>query len=273
MSTRIILVTGATDGIGKQTAIDLAKQGAHVIVHGRHPEKVEATRQAVEKAGAAKADGVVFDLASFASVRKGAEEITKRVDRLDVLVNNAGVFMNERVLTQDGIETTFQVNHLSPFLLTRLLIDTVLKGPGARVVNVSSIAHRRGRLSLEDLQRERGFDGYTAYAQSKLANVLFTLEFANRFPPERITANALHPGVVGTKLLREGFGAVGSDSLEEGAQTSVYLATSPEVEGVSGNYFVQCKQGDMALQALDSHGRKQLWQMSEQLTGARASGG
>jgi len=267
MSTRIILVTGATDGIGKQTAIELAKKGAHVIVHGRNPEKVEAVRQAVEKAGAAKAEAVAFDLASFKSVRKGAEEIAKRVDRLDVLVNNAGVFMNERVVTEDGFETTFQVNHLAPFLLTRLLIDSVLKGPGARVVNVSSIAHRRGRLTLDDLQRERNYDGYGAYAQSKLANVFFTLEFANRFPPERITANALHPGVVGTKLLREGFGSSGSDSVEEGAETSVYLATSPEVEGVSGRYFVKCKEGDMALQALDSQGRKRLWEISEKMIG------
>ncbi|MBN1204090.1 MAG: SDR family oxidoreductase [Myxococcaceae bacterium] len=263
---RIVLVTGATDGIGLQTAVDLARTGARVVVHGRTSEKVDKALGVIEEAGG-RAEGVAFDLGSLASVRQGAEELARRFPRLDVLVNNAGVFMNDRVLTEDGLETTFQVNHLAPFLLTNLLLRGPLAGPRARILNVSSIAHSRGRMHFEDLQLARGFNGYAAYAQSKLANILFTFELAERLPAEQVTANCLHPGVVSTKLLIDGFGMGGSDTAEEAAATSVFLATSPEVEGVTGRYFARQREVNPAPQALDVAARKRLWELSEQLSG------
>ncbi len=267
-SERIILVTGATAGIGLQTALDLARLGSRVVVHGRSAAKVDEARRTIEEAGG-RAEGVTFDLSSLKSVRQGAEELARRFPRLEVLVNNAGVFMNERVLTADGLEMSFQVNHLAPFLLTNLLLKGPLAGPGARVVNVSSIAHSRGRMRFEDLQLTRGFQGYAAYAQSKLANILFTFELAERLPAEQITANCLHPGVVSTKLLTEGFGMNGSDTVEEGAETSVFLATSPDIEGLTGRYFARQREVNPASHALDVKARKQLWEISEQLSGLR----
>lgn len=267
-SERIILVTGATAGIGLQTALELVRLGTRVVVHGRTTAKVDEARRVLEKEGG-QSEGVTFDLNSLQSVRQGAEELTKRFPRLDVLVNNAGVFMNERVLTVDGLETTFQVNHLAPFLLTSLLLKGPLAGPGARVVNVSSIAHSRGRMRFEDLQFNRGFQGYSAYAQSKLANILFTFELAERLAAEQVTANCLHPGVVSTKLLTEGFGMSGSDTVEEAAETSVFLAASPELEGTTGRYFARQREVNPAPHALDVKARQQLWELSEKLCGLR----
>ena len=268
MDGRIVLVTGATSGIGLQTALEIARLGARVVVHGRSQEKVDQARSTLEAAGG-RAEGVVFELNSLDSVRKGAEELARRFPRLDVLVNNAGVFMNERVVTEDGLEMTFQVNHLAPFLLTNLLLKGPLKGPGARIVNVSSIAHSRGRMRFEDPQLARGFQGYAAYAQSKLANILFTFELAERLPPAQVTANCLHPGVVSTKLLVEGFGMHGSDTVQEGAETSVFLATSEDVAGVTGRYFARQREVSPAPSALDVDARKKLWEVSEQLSGLK----
>ncbi len=265
---RIVLVTGATDGIGLQTASELARTGARVVVHGRSAAKVDKARRKIEEAGG-RAEGVTFELASLASVRQGAEELARRFPRLDVLVNNAGVFMNERVRTEDGLETTFQVNHLAPFLLTTLLLKGPLSGPGARIVNVSSIAHNRGRMNFEDLQLERGFSGYGAYAQSKLANVLFTLELAQRLPAGRASVNCLHPGVVSTKLLVDGFGMQGNDTLEEAAATSLFLASAPEVEGVTGRYFVRKRETAPSPSTLDEEARRKLWELSETLCASR----
>ncbi|MDY7226262.1 SDR family oxidoreductase [Hyalangium rubrum] len=265
---RIVLVTGATDGIGLRTALDIARTGARLVVHGRSPARVDKARKTIEEAGG-RAEGITFDFASLASVRQGAEELARRFPRLDVLVNNAGVYMNERVVTEDGQETTFQVNHLGPFLLTNLLLKGTLTGPGARIINVSSIAHSRGRMSFEDPQLARGFSPYGAYAQSKLANILFTFELAERLPAEQATVNCLHPGVVSTKLLTEGFGMQGNDTVEEAAATSVYLATSPEVEGVTGRYFVRQREASPAPQAQDTGARRRLWELSEQLCSLR----
>lgn len=266
MSSRLVLVTGSTDGIGLETVREIARTGARVVVHGRHPDRVARAVAEVAAAGGT-AEGVVFDLASFAEVRRGAAELARRFPRLDVLVNNAGVMMNERVLTADGRETDLQVNHLSPFLLTNLLLAGPLAGPGARIVNVASVAHVRGRIHFDDLDLARGFTPYAAYAQSKLANVLFTFALARRLPATRVTANCLHPGVVGTKLLREGFGLAGSETLAEGAQTSVYLATSPDVEGLTGHYFSRRGSSEPSPHALDEAAGERLWALSERLTG------
>lgn len=222
-----ILVTGATDGIGRETARILSEQGHDVIVHGRTLEKAQAI---VRQLG--KGTAVAADLASLDEVRALAGR--KELGALDVLVNNAGVYMKTRKVTPEGgRETTMAVNHDAPFLLTHLLIDRL-----ERVVNVSSIAHQRGRIDVDDLDFERSFDGYAAYASSKLANVLFTVELARRFT--RVQCNALHPGVVSTKLLRAGFNMKGPDSHEDGAATSVFLATTDV--GVNGRYFVRCKE-------------------------------
>jgi NAD(P)-dependent dehydrogenase (short-subunit alcohol dehydrogenase family) len=245
-----ILVTGSSDGIGKETVQELARQGHEVIVHGR-------TR--------ARADGVVpgarvwaCDFASLDAVRTAAAELPSGID---VLINNAGVYRKERELTRDRHELTFQVNHLAHFLLTNLLLPSLSEG--ARIVNVSSQVHGSGEMSWDDLTGERGFSGYRAYAQSKLANILFTRELARR--QSKASVNTLHPGVIGTKLLRGGFGSMGGGSLEQGAETSVYLATSPQVQGVTGKYFVRCRETPPAPQALDDAAAARLWEISARL--------
>jgi NAD(P)-dependent dehydrogenase (short-subunit alcohol dehydrogenase family) len=261
MPSPFVLVTGATDGIGRETAEVLVRRGARVIVHGRHPLKVAKVAQALG------AEGVVFDFASLDAIRVGARELAARFPRIDVLINNAGLFMNERVLTRDGFETTWQVNHLAPHLLTRLLLDGPLRGPGARVVNVASIAHTRGQIHFDDLGLAHGYGPYTAYAQSKLANVLFTRALARRHPPAELTVNALHPGVVGTKLLREGFNMEGKESLAEGAATSVHLALAPELANVTGRYFMACREVEPAPQAQSDADAERLWALTERMVG------
>jgi len=227
------LVTGATDGIGKETARQLLARGHEVILHGRNAARLEATRAALSQAlPNARLQTVQGDLASLASVR----ELAARVPDIDVLVNNAGIYANEPSLTVDGFESTFAVNHLAPFLLTHLLLARLR--PGGRVVNVSSVAHTRGKLAPRTWRSLVGYDDYAAYAESKLANVLFTVELARRLPTG-LTTYALHPGVVSTKLLTEGFRMRGSDSLAAGAETSVYLASEPGIEAHSGQYFVR----------------------------------
>lgn len=261
MNPPIVLVTGATDGIGLETARELHRQGARVIVHGRRADRVEAVARELG------AEGVVFDLASFEAIRRGAAELARRFPRIDVLVNNAGVYANRFSRTEDGHETTWQVNHLAPFLLTRLLLGGPLSSAGVRIVNVSSVAHTRGRIHFDDPELTVGFSAYESYAQSKLANVLFTRALARRHPSERLATNALHPGVVGTKLLREGFGMDGSESLGEGAATSVYLSLSPGVNGVTGRYFVRSREVEPAVQALSDPDAERLWGLSEAAVG------
>jgi NAD(P)-dependent dehydrogenase (short-subunit alcohol dehydrogenase family) len=259
-----ILVTGATDGIGRQTVLDLAKPGVHIAVHGRNAKRIGDVRRSLEKKGAGTS-GVVADLASLSDVRAMAKEIATAHPELDVLVNNAGVFMNERVVTKDGFETTFEVNHLAPFLLTHLLLPQLEASGAGRVVNVSSMAHSGVRVDWDNLQGEKHFDGYNAYALSKLANVLFTIELARRLGPRPITVNALHPGVVSTKLLREGFGSRGPDSHEEGAATSVFLATSTSVAGKTGGYYSRSRLTAPSNAAQDPATQKRLYELSARM--------
>jgi retinol dehydrogenase 14 len=264
---KVILVTGATDGIGRETARLLAAQGHRVVLHGRTAATAEgAARQLSRDLPTADLATAAADLSRPGEVRAMAEALRTAHPRLDVLLHNAGVYLTARQVTPEGLEVTFAVNHLAPFLLTHLLLDRVRAARG-RVVLVSSGVHGNAALDLDDLQGERGYDGYTAYARSKLCNVLFAAELAARLAGSGATANALHPGVVGTKLLRAGFAMDGPDSLAQGAATSVYLATSPEVEGVSGRYFVRRKAVAASRLVRDATLRAGLWAASERLLG------
>jgi NAD(P)-dependent dehydrogenase (short-subunit alcohol dehydrogenase family) len=267
MKNKTILVTGSTDGIGKQTALDLARTGATVILHGRSIDRCKAAQAEIQRlTGNADVQFVTADLALLADVRRLAETVKEKFPQLNVLINNAGVFMNERKLTMDGFEMTFAVNHLAPFLLTHLLLDVLKANAPARIVTVSSMAHQRGGVDFKNLQAEKRFDGYAAYSLSKLANVLFTVELAERLNGTSITANSLHPGVITTKLLAAGFNMSGA-SLAEGAETSVYLATSLEVDGVTGKYFVKKKISSPSPLSHDEKLLKEFWTVSEKLCG------
>ena len=272
--TRTVLVTGSTDGIGKETALALARKGCRVIVHGRSRAKVDAAiaslRQALgEGHGQARLEGWACDLSSLAEVRAKSRELLALAPRLDVFLHNAGVYARERTVTPEGFELTFAVSHLAPFILVQQLLPALAAAAPARVVMVSSQVHRGAQLHLDDLNLSRGFSGYAAYGQSKLCNVLFANGLAARYPAHQLTANSLHPGVVGTKLLTQGFGMRGGpDSLAEGAETSVYLATSPEVANVTGKYFDRCREVRASEEARDEALREALWKKSEELTGA-----
>lgn len=269
MTTPNHVVTGATDGIGFETALQLARHGARVLVHGRTADKsAEACARLRKLEPTGEFAPVHGDFGRLSDVRALAMQIAQLAPKLDVLVNNAGVFMKTRVETVDGFETTFQVNHLAPFLLTVLLLPQLKAGGFARVVNVSSMAHARGRVDLEDLG-SRDFDGYGAYSLSKLLNVHFTHELARKLEGTKVTTYALHPGVITTKLLKTGFG-MGGASLESGAKTSVFCATSPTLEGVTGKYYSDSREARAAPQANDPELEAKLWALSERLTESRA---
>ena len=244
MVGKVVLVTGATDGIGRATALGLARLGARVLVHGRDPERVAAAARETASAGPEQADGFVADLSVQAEVRRLAAQVRRAAPRLDVLVNNAGVYMRDRRLTPDGIEQTFAVNVLAPFLLTQLLLDALEAAAASRVLNVASMAHVHAHLDLAAFGGDGSWHGGEAYGASKLALVLLTAESAERLAGSGVTVNSLHPGVVRTKLLRSGwpYGAVvAGGAVDRGARTSIYLAASPEVQGVTGLYFAQAR--------------------------------
>lgn len=266
--TPVVLVTGATDGIGRETALELARRGARVIVHGRSAEKVEATLGALRAVRPEAAHApLVADLSRLAAVRAAPADLDRRGLSVDVLLNNAGVYMNERAVSADGFELTFAVNHLAPFALTHALLRAESGRRLHRIVNVSSMAHVRGTIDLDDLFFEkRRFDPYGAYAASKLANVLFTIELARRLPAG-VTTNALHPGVVSTKLLTEGFGVNGSDSLADGARTSVRLALDPSLERATGGYYRNEKPSEMNPVAKDAVLGRRFYERSAELSG------
>ncbi|QIN77216.1 SDR family NAD(P)-dependent oxidoreductase [Rubrobacter marinus] len=263
----VMLVTGSTDGIGKETARRLAEMGATVLVHGRSRERgEEALEELREGTGNENLRLVVGDLSSMAQVRDLAEQVRSEHDGLDVLINNAGVVAEERTETEDGYELTFAVNHLAPFLLTNLLLDELRRAAPSRIITVSSIAHGGARIDFDDPNLRSGYSMNRAYARSKLANLLFTYELARRLEGTGVTANALHPGVIGTKLLATGFGGGGS-SVESGAETSVYLATSPEVEGVTGKYFRGRREAESSPASHDEEAQRKLWELSERMVG------
>jgi NAD(P)-dependent dehydrogenase (short-subunit alcohol dehydrogenase family) len=270
-----ILLTGASDGIGRATAAGLARAGARVVMVCRNREKGEAVQAALRaETGNPEIDVLLCDLASQHAIRTLAATVLAHYDRLDVLVNNAGLYTNRYHLTADGIETTFAVNHLAYFLLTNLLLDRLKASAPARIVNVASDAHERGRIDFDDLNGARHFNGWRAYAQSKLANLLFTFELARRLNATGVTANALHPGWVATNIARgtplQGLNLLIRPLLirpERGAETTLHLALSPDVAGTTGQYFYRKKPLQPAPAALDATTATRLWQVSAVLTG------
>lgn len=287
MRGKTILVTGANSGIGEATALALAQRGARVIVHGRRPDALaEASERIARASGSTELHLLLGDLSSQRQLRVMAAEVQRRFDRLDVLVNNAGLVLDRRRLSEDGIEMTLAVNHLAPFLLTRLLLDHLAASAPARVVTVSSEVHRRmqGGIDFEDLQLQRRYKPMTAYGRSKLANILFTRELARRVADRGITANAAHPGVVRTRVGQDGdmsplsalaFRVFSSfmSGPAEGAATSVHLASAPELEAVTGGYFIKCQLAEPSPAAQDDAAAARLWAQSLALTGEDEPGG
>ena len=274
-----VVITGGNAGIGKETAVGLAQQGADVIITSRDPDRGSAAVAEIrERAGGGTVDVMRLDLASFASIRTFASELLDRVERLDVLINNAGGVLGKRHETEDGFEATFGVNHLGHFLLTNLLLDRLRASAPARIVVVSSTAHKQARkgLDFDDLQAERKYRSFDAYSKSKLANIYFTRELARRLDSSGVTANALHPGFVASRFARDGdlgwLGNIGMPlirpfaiSQEAGARTSIYLASSPDVEGLTGHYFYKCAPVSPSKVAQDDEAAKRLWAVSEEL--------
>jgi NAD(P)-dependent dehydrogenase (short-subunit alcohol dehydrogenase family) len=283
MQGKTVIVTGATNGIGEITARELARAGAEVVIISRSAEKCQKTVRDIQtQTGNQHVSYIAADLSSLAEMRRAADEFKAKHKHLHVLVNNAGAIFNERQVSPDGYEMTFALNHLSYFLLTHLLLDmlkaTAAKAGEARIINVSSDAHQAGNINFDDLQREKNYTaaGFGAYGDSKLMNVMFTYELAERLQGSQVTANVLHPGFV-----RTGFGHNNAGMMnlilgmmqffaltpEKGAETSLHLAMSPEVKGVSGKYFAKKQPKKTTPASYDRAAWQKLWQISEQLTG------
>jgi len=267
----VVLVTGSTDGIGRETALELARLGARVIVHGRNAVRVrEAHTEVARVSSEPPPEPVLADFSSFSAVKGLVADLENRGVTVDALVNNAGVYMKRRELSHDGIEMTLAVNHFAPVLLTHLLLASPAGKTLARVVNVSSVAHSRAHIDLEDIENTRTpFDDYQAYATSKFANVLFSVELSRRLSARGVRVNAVHPGVVSTKLLKEGFDMRGPDSLGKGAKTSVLLAISPEYEHFTGLYFVEGRENRMHRRASEPELLARYYELSAQRVGVQ----
>ncbi len=267
MIGKICLVTGATDGIGKVTARVLAEQGATVIGVGRGPAKIQATRAEIGDTSGQLAF-LTADLSSQDQIRVLAEAFKGKYDQLHVLVNNAGALFTSYCESADGIEMTFALNHLAYFLLTNLLLDTLIASAPARIINVSSNAHEGSTIPFDDLGYRKGYDGWTAYGASKLANILFTYELAWRLDGTGVTVNAVHPGFVNTNFQRAaGLNMRGPLTPEEGADTVVWLATSKEVDGITGKYFVRRRDTRSSAESYDERVARRLWEVSAALAG------
>jgi retinol dehydrogenase 12 len=272
---KIAFVTGGTSGIGKATVAGLAARDFEVVFIARSKEKADAVkREVIDSTGNKNVGFILADFTSKKQVRDCAETFKKNYSKLDVLINNAGVCLPERRITTDGLEESFQINHLSHFILTNLLLDYLMKSDDPRIINVSSAAHVAGRFDPDNLQGEKQYSSLRAYADTKLINILFTLELAERLKDSAVTVNALHPGVVSSNFAHE-FGGVFNIiykigkpfmiSPEKGSKTSLYLASSDHVKYVSGKYFVKCKTVKLKNSYLTEENRKALWQKSLEL--------
>jgi NAD(P)-dependent dehydrogenase (short-subunit alcohol dehydrogenase family) len=276
---RTAVVTGATSGIGTATALGLARMGARVVAVGRSRERAEQTRERiVRESGNREVEIALADFSSLDQVRGLGAEILKRCPQLQLLVDNAGLLQLRRSVTVDGFETTFAVNHLAHFLLTRILLERLIASAPSRIVVVSSEAHRFGELDLDDLQSERGYAAMRVYGRSKSANLLFATALARRLEGTGVTVNSVHPGAVSTRLGQSNLPAPLARVLSlplrlllrspaRGAETSLYVATSPELEGVSGRYFADCREKRPAPAAVDPERAERLWRMSEAMCG------
>jgi NAD(P)-dependent dehydrogenase (short-subunit alcohol dehydrogenase family) len=281
MDGRTVLITGGNTGLGLETAVALAREGADVVFTSRDAQKGESARaEIVRRSGCDTVAVMELDLARLASVREFASRFAEGHDHLDVLVNNAGLMLSSRRETVDGYEMTFQVNHLGPFLLTTSLRHLLVAGDDARVVNLASAAHKSARngLDFDDLQATRRYRSYTVYARSKLANILFTRELARRWNDTSITANAVHPGFVASRFGRDGDNGRFADLVfpilrpfahtpEDGARTQVYVASAPELTGITGGYWAKSAPATPSAAAQDDAAAARLWEVSEQLVG------
>jgi len=281
MGGKTALITGGTSGIGRATAVALAALGADVVVVGRNPQRGEAAVEEIKAQGHSDSvELMLADLSVQSEVRRLAEEFQERYDRLDVLANNAGLVQSKRTETPDGIETTLAINHLAPFLLTNLLLDRLEGSVPSRVITVSSEAQRWGKMDFEDMQSRRTYRGFPVYGMTKLANIMFTHELAERLNGTGVTATCLHPGSVGTNFGQNNRGPMAlffrtfkpfMRSSEKGADTLVWLASSPEVDGVSGKYYFDRKEIEAQKVAYDPAARRRLWEISEELTGLKVA--
>ncbi len=277
MAGKTVLVTGSTSGIGRATALGLARMGADVAITGRDRDRTEDAARELRAAGGGQVDVFVADLSAQSEVRRLADEALERLPRIDVLVNNVGGYWHSRHVTADGLERTFAVNHLAPFLLTNLLLARLKQNAPARVVTVSSNAHRLGRMDFDDLEGARSYSGSRAYDQSKLANVLFTYELARRLGRTSVTANALHPGAVSTSFGAEDPATIQRvivpfvrpfmKSAARGALTTIHLASDPGLRAVTGRYFVKSKPKKSSKRSYDEADAARLWQVSADLVG------
>ena len=276
MENKTVLISGATDGIGKVTALELAKMGADLVIVGRNPEKTEkvAAEMRSQLNGSGSVDLIVANLASLAGIRSVAQQYKDKHNHLEVLINNAGAYFVKRQTSPDGLEMTFALNHMNYFYLTSLLLDVLKASAPARIVNVSSAAHYGTKVEIDDLMREKKYKGYQVYGQSKLMNIYFTHELSKRLEGSGVTVNALHPGFVATNFGRSNGGIfnplfklsqLGAISPEEGAKTSIYLASSPDVAQISGKYFDKCEIKEPSKEANDDQAAAKLWQISEQI--------
>ena len=273
----IVLVTGSSSGMGKATATELAKTGATVVILCRNKKRGEQALIDIKKeSGNDKVDLFICDLGNKASIRSFVAEFKKKYKKLNVLINNAGVIVPKRCETSDGFELQFGVNHLGPFLLTNLLLETIVDSAPARIINVASGAHKTGKIYFDDVNLKNNYNLIKAYAQSKLANILFTYELSEKLKASEVTVNCLHPGAVATEMgidRKTGFGRAISRILKpffltplQGASTAIYLASSEEVKGVTGKYFYKKKPIKSSKLSYDKETAKKLWKLSEELT-------
>lgn len=276
MSKKVVLITGATAGIGLETALELARRGMTVNFIARDKSKAEETKRLLAEGGSSDSQYFIADFSSQKSIRTAALQIKQTLPVIDVLINNAGGVNSEFELTEDGLEKTIATNHFAYFLLTNLLLEQIKKSDYARIINVASGSHYQGKINFESFTQNKGYFIMTAYGQSKLANVLFTNELARRLAGTHVTVNSLHPGMVVTKIgdkNTNGLAAfvwnlatkIGGIKVQKGAETSVFLATSDKVKGVSGKYFDKSREKKPSKLALDLNLQKQLWEVSEKL--------